>query len=68
MKTTGGVVDARRMPIGTVYKGVQKAATGSHCLFTCDIEVFWILVDRTNSEHCWKIRYSSKDLPIFLRY
>ena len=34
--------------------------------FTWDTEVLWILMERTNSEHPCKIRYSGKELPIFL--
>ena len=37
-------------------------------LFVWDIEVFWILIERTISEHHCKIKYSGKDLPIFLGY
>lgn len=36
------------------------------CLFGWNIELFWILIERTNSEHSCKIRHSGKDLPIFM--
>ena len=38
------------------------------CLFVWDAKVFWILVERKNLEHLSKIRYSGKDLAIFLGY
>ena len=38
------------------------------CLFSWDIEMFWILIGRTSSEHSCKIRYSGKDLSIFVGY
>ena len=34
------------------------------CPFAQDIVVFWILIERTNSKHPFKIRYSGKDLTI----
>lgn len=34
--------------------------------FTSDIEVFWILIKSTKSDHSFKIVWSVKDLPIFL--
>ena len=38
------------------------------CPFVWDVEVFWILFERINSEQSCKIRYSGKDLLIFLGY
>ena len=35
-------------------------------VFAWDIEMFSILIERTNSKRPCKISYSSKDLPIFL--
>ena len=37
-------------------------------LFAWDIDVFWILLERKNSEHLCKIKYSGKDTPIYLKY
>ena len=36
------------------------------CLLTWDTEMLWILIERTNPEHPRKIRYSGKNLSIFL--
>ena len=31
------------------------------CLFGLDIGLLWILIEGTNSEHPWKIRYFGKN-------
>ena len=38
------------------------------CLFGLDIGLLWILIEGTNSEHPWKIRYFGKNWHIFLKY
>ena len=36
------------------------------CLSAWDVDVFWIWIERTNTQPLCKIRYSGKDLTIFL--
>ena len=47
---------------------VKISCSRKVCRFTWNVKVFWILIERTKSEHPRKIRYSDKDLPIFLEY